>query len=84
MKTTQLKEFIRHPYAWPGGYPLFAICHDGGCICKTCARDNAKILIKSTRREDDPQWQIDAVTINYEDSELYCDNCNNLIESIYE
>ena len=25
----QLKAFIRSPYAWPGGYPLYAVMGDG-------------------------------------------------------
>ena len=83
MKTSQVKQFIRQPYAWPGGYPLFAICNDGGCLCKTCAKENAKQIIESTRREYRDGWQVEAIDVNWEDTGLYCDNCSQPIESAY-
>lgn len=83
MLTKDFKEFVRQPYAWPGGYPMFAICNDGGCLCKTCAKDNAKRILESTRREYRDGWQVDAIDVNWEDSALTCDNCGNLIESAY-
>ena len=83
MKTTQFKSFVRQPYAWPGGYPLFAIATDGGCICKACAKDNAKLIIRETRDDSRSGWAIAAVEVNWEDAELTCDNCGNSIESAY-
>jgi hypothetical protein len=83
MKTTSFKEFVRHPYAWPGGYPLFAICSDGGCLCKECAKDNARQIIESTRREYRDGWQVEAVDVNWESTDLICDHCGNPIESAY-
>jgi hypothetical protein len=26
-----------NPYAWPGGYPLYGVFHDGGACCAKCA-----------------------------------------------
>lgn len=83
MNTKQVKEFIRHSYAWPGGYPKFAITADGGCLCHKCTKDNAKLIIAATRQEFDRGWAVVAVEINWEDDSLYCDNCGNLIESAY-
>ena len=29
----RFKFFVRTKYAWPGGYPMYMLCADGGCIC---------------------------------------------------
>ena len=83
MKTTQFKQFIRQPYVWPGGYPLFAIMDDGGTICRHCAKENAKQIIRSTRDGARDSWQCEAVDVNWEDVDLYCDHCGKPIESAY-
>ena len=83
MNTKHVKQFIRQPYAWPGGYPLFAICSDGGCLCKTCVKDNAKQVISATRTDDRGGWAVQAVDVNWEDTALVCDHCGKLIESAY-
>lgn len=38
----QVKDFIRQPYAWPGGYPKILLMSDGGTICPACARGNLR------------------------------------------
>jgi hypothetical protein len=72
------KAFIRAPYAWPGGYPMFGLTQDNGILCHRCARDNVRLVLG-----EDPQWAIVAAQINWE-SELYCDNCSTKIEAAYE
>ena len=79
----KVKNFIRQPYAWPGGYPLFAVCSDGGCLCKTCATDNFELIAQSTIHLDRDGWQVAGIDVNWEDGELTCDNCGNRIESAY-
>lgn len=83
MKTKAVKEFIRHPYAWPGGYPRFAVCDDGAALCHKCTKANAKLIIRSTREEARDGWDVAGVDINYEDETLYCEHCNERIESAY-
>jgi len=82
-KTAEVKQFIRQPYAWPGGYPLFAIAADGGCLCKDCVKDNAKLIIGATRNGFEKDWAVVAVECNWEDEELVCDNCGKPIEAAY-
>jgi hypothetical protein len=77
------KSFVRMPYAWPGGYPLFAVCNDGGCLCKSCAKKNARLILQDTRDSTRSGWQIAGIDANWEDPALYCDNCNARIESAY-
>jgi len=81
--TQRVKDFIRQPYAWPGGYPLFAITADGGYLCKDCVKANAKLIIGSTRRNLADGWAVLAVTVNWEDTDLVCDNCGKSIEAVY-
>lgn len=70
------KNFVRQPYAWPGGYPLFAITADGACLCKKCAKENAKLIIRATVENDGyGGWQVIGVDVNWENDELICDNC---------
>lgn len=66
-------------YAWPGGYPIYYIVEDGGVLCPDCVNENLELA-----EGDDPQWCIVAYDINYEDDELYCDNCNKKIEPAYD
>jgi hypothetical protein len=66
-------------YAWPGGYPMYYLCKDGGVLCPKCLNDN-KALINDP---DEPEWYVLASDINYEDPDLYCDNCSERIESAY-
>ena len=36
--TKELREAIRTPYAWPGGYKTIIILSDGEAICHECAK----------------------------------------------
>jgi hypothetical protein len=66
-------------FAWPGGYPIFYVTKDGGCLCPKCANENITLLTDP----DDPQWYVLGTEINYENDSLYCDNCNGKIDSAY-
>ena len=71
-------EFLRYEWrrwAWPGGYPIFYICADGGVLCSKCANKEIELT-------GDPQWRIVDADINCED-ECYCDHCADPIEAAY-
>ena len=68
------------PYAWPGGYPLFAITDDGAAICAKCCGTELENIDTSTRGDG---WRVIASDVNWEDGELYCDHCSERIESAY-
>lgn len=68
------------PYAWPGGYPRYAICDDGGALCPRCCATERKEIATTTGHDG---WCVIAADINWEDSDLYCDHCNSQIESAY-
>ena len=66
-------------YCWPGGYPLFYVTRDGGCLCPSYANENMNLTLD----KDYDQWCIVAQVINYEDNDLSCDNCYADIPAAY-
>jgi len=68
------------PYAWPGGYPLYGVFHDGGACCPKCASDERKVIGTTTGSDG---WQLVAIDANWEDPALFCDHCGTRIESAY-
>lgn len=83
MDTKQVKEFIRQPYAWPGGYPLFAITSDGESLCKDCCRKEYVNIYRATRDKLRDGWQVEAIDVNWECNDLCCAHCSEKIESAY-
>lgn len=79
----KVKSFIRQPYAWPGGYPLFGIFGDGEALCKDCAKTEYKVILSDTLQGFGASFQVVAVDVNWEDNDLYCAHCNSKIESAY-
>lgn len=67
-------------YAWPGGYPIYYLCEDGGILCPDCARQAEK---EGLSTPDNPQWHIVGAEVNWEDAHLNCDHCYKRIESAY-
>lgn len=66
-------------YAWPGGYPTFYLTADCGVLCPACANlPECEFYYGSNE-----QRTIVAAGINWEDENMYCDNCNMGIESAY-
>ena len=84
--TTQSKslrladQLISQPYAWPGGYPLFAITNDGCALCHRCCKEERKWIGTTTGTDG---WNVVAIDANWEDHGLYCAHCGNAIESAY-
>lgn len=50
------KDFAKYPYAFPGGYPLMLVMHDGECMCSKCTRENFALIGRSTRDESRDGW----------------------------
>jgi acetyl-CoA carboxylase alpha subunit len=70
-------------YAWPGGYPLFFICDDGGALCCDCVKTERRNILESVAHNHKDGWKVAALDINYEDTGLHCDHCSKQIESAY-
>ena len=44
----QVKQAIRQPYAWPGGYPLYVVMADGEALSIEAARSEFKLVAYAT------------------------------------
>jgi hypothetical protein len=71
------------PYAWPGGYPVYFICSDGGALSFAAARDNRRAILEAIASRSRDGWRVVASDINFEDTELVCDHTGQRIESAY-
>jgi len=72
-------------YAWPGGYPIYYLTADSGVLCPHCANTEKEVREADTNADcpDYDQWRIVESDANYEDDNLFCDNCNGQIASAY-
>jgi len=79
-----VKYFARNKYAWPGGYPMYAVCDDGGVLCHDCLiREYKQIAHDTVKGWKGTGWRVIGADINHEDFDLYCDHCNEKIEAAY-
>jgi hypothetical protein len=78
-----IKDIIRAPYAWPGGYPKYLLLSDGECLCKACARSEYRRVLRATRDADQSGWDVVGSDINWNDAGATCAHCYAAIESAY-
>lgn len=71
---------VAEPYAWPGGYPRYAIAEDGEPICSACCADERHQIATTTGTDG---WCIAGLAINWEDNNLRCAHCSSPIEAAY-
>lgn len=81
--TQQLREAVRTPYAWPGGYPTFILMDDGETLCHACARTEYRALSTSLRHGDSDGWRPVCQDVNWEDANMYCAHCSKHMEVAY-
>lgn len=63
----------------PGMYPVYYLTADSGTLCPACVTTNRTLCTDST----DPQWYVTDTDVNWECTDLTCDNCGGKIESAY-
>lgn len=84
--TTQTKslrladQLVKQPYAWPGGYPCYAITDDAAVLCHHCCQ-RERLWIGTTSGSDG--WCIKHLEINWENQSLHCDHCSFHIQPAY-
>lgn len=79
-----LKHAIRdHGFAWPGGYPMYAVMADGDVLSIQACKDNWADICRSTIGRHRDGWQFVACDINWENVALYCSHTGERIESAY-
>lgn len=76
-------EWVFVKYAWPGGYPLFLVMSDGGCLCAVCIESERGLIHQAALEGERNGWAPMGVDVNWEDPDLYCDHCGERIESAY-
>ena len=79
----EVKNTIRNPYAFPGGYALLFLLADGEVITPETARQNYAEIVADFR-DNSGQWKIVAVFVNWEDGDLYDAHTNDKIPAEYE
>jgi protein-arginine kinase activator protein McsA len=85
-----VKEFIRLPYVWPGGYERVAVTSEGAILCHECAKKNFESIVEEMKdgyKYGPTQWRIfgfmteavspDGIPDDMKDELIsHCDNCN--------
>jgi len=75
-----IKDAIRNPFAWPGGYPKTAICNDGGLLCPDCLKFNYKSVVYDTLNGLNSGWRVSAIDIIWEGGNN-CDHCGACVDA---
>ncbi len=65
--------------AFPGLYPIYYIMRDCAALCPECVNDNLTLCADT----DNDNWCVEMSDINWENPELYCENCDCRIPSAY-
>lgn len=87
----QIKDLIREPYAWPGGYEKFAVMNDGGLLCAECCKAHFRLIVEDTKGNYRTGWDaagvdcaanLESADFIHEHSEFYsldfCDQCQKV------
>ena len=82
-KVEALKDAIRNPYAWPGGYQKALYLSDGERMCLTCAKQHFRSIVDSTKHNFRDGWAVEGVGIYWEGPTDYCCHCNAELPSEY-
>lgn len=73
-----LKDIIRRPYTWPGGYERAAVTTDGGLLCHRCLKEEYHNVLHSTMHQYNDGWEVAGQVIVEEfDAPIYCDHCSS-------
>lgn len=79
----QVKQAIREPYAWPGGYPLYIVMADGEALSCEAARTEWRQIVYATLHGLRDGWRAVGACINWEDGAMYCAHTGERIPSAY-
>lgn len=80
----KLKATLRNGrFAWPGGYPMYFLTSDGGCLSFDSVREEFSNIIDAIKSNCNNGWRVVACDINWEDNELVDNHSGELIEAAY-
>ena len=85
MKLRALKDAIRNPWCFPGGYEKAIYLADGERICRDCAKENFREIAEETYHPNsgDPGWGFLGVDVHWEGEPETCCQCDKELESEY-
>lgn len=70
----KVRDAIRNPYAWPGGYQKSVVMNDGGLLCPSCARKEHRGIAHDTLKGWRTGWDAAGVDCMWE-GDNYCYQC---------
>ena len=81
----ELDAAIEHgKYTSVGGYPIFFITSDGAALSYDTVKDERNIIAEAIEDNDTRGgWRVEAVDVNWEDTDLIDDHTGDPIESAY-
>jgi hypothetical protein len=83
-RVNAVKDIIRAPHAWPGGYNKVLVMTDGESMCAQCVKENYRLILQATREQDRRSgWGAVGADIHWEGAPLQCANCNQDMPSEY-
>jgi hypothetical protein len=80
----ELKEALRRPFTFPGGYTLGFWCSDGERLCPACIRENFRLVVgEKFRPHIRDQWRVEWIDVHWEGPDDYCSHCGKALPSEY-
>ena len=75
-----LRAAIRMRCGWPGGYKLFGVTADGGCLCSKCMRSEYRQIAYSNRHQINDGWRVVGIeSASNHNGPMYCDHCGRTV-----
>ena len=65
-------------FAWPGGYPIYAVMDDGALLCHECLQED-----EVHEGGDADGWRFETAEIFWEGPAEHCGHCGTLLDSAY-
>lgn len=67
------------PFAWPGGYPIYAVMNDGARLCYHCLTTETEVH----EGGDADGWRFEGAEVFWEGPTDACGHCGTELESAY-
>lgn len=81
----EIKDCLRRgKYTRLGGDPQYFLTADGGALEFQTVKENWREILSAIKNEDDDQWRVVYVDVNWEDNNLYDAHTGEKIEPAYE
>lgn len=70
-------------WAFPGGYRLAFVCHDGGVLSYKAVKDNLYSVVHSTRHNYRDGWHVvGLICVDECEGAIYCDHTGELLNGV--